>query len=134
MTRMRSWHVAALAGLALALAVSPPAGGAAEASKPKLRIVQQDPLLLRGMRFEPREQVRLLIVAGKPYAKRVRAGAAGGFAVPLRFVRKEPCTSIVVQAIGNQGSRAAASLPGRGCPKGAGDDGPPPVGPEPRYP
>ncbi len=92
-------------------------------------------MLLRGTRFEPREQVKLLIVAAKPYAKRVRAGAAGGFAVPLRFVRKGPCTSVVVQAFGNRGSRAAASVPGRGCPRnGGGDDGPPPVGPEPRYP
>ena len=89
--------VLALIGVALV------SGGAA---KPTLRPVDLDPLTLRATNFRANERVKLLFSAPRVSSSRVvRAGPRGGFRVVYR-VAIGRCDPVVVQAIGNRGSRA----------------------------
>jgi hypothetical protein len=134
MSGMRGWRVTAvLAILGLALAACSQVAGMSSRSA-SLRIVDRDPLVLRGTRFEPGERVRLLIVTSKPYEKRVRAGEGGAFMARFRALSRE-CGRISIQAVGNHGSRAEAGIRGRVCqPTVDPRDGPPPVDPGPILP
>jgi hypothetical protein len=102
--------VAAIASmLVLATAV-----GAADAKRPALRILDLAPLTVQGTSFQPGERVKLLVNAGGPVARSVRAGARGGFTVRLG-VSVRGCTAVVVQAVGGRGSRAMVDLTRPGC-------------------
>jgi hypothetical protein len=134
MSGMRGWRVAAvLAVLGLALAASPTGAGIMSKSA-SIRIVDRDPLVLRGQRFEPGERVRLLIVAARPFEKRVRAGEGGGFLARFRGISKDRCGALYVQAVGNRGSRAEAGLLRFNCSALDPRDGPPPADPGPILP
>ena len=88
----------ALVGIALV------SGGAA---KPALRPVDFDPLTLSATGFRANERVRLLVSAPAVVSSRtVRATDRGRFRVVFRFAVRR-CDSVVVQAIGARGSRAA---------------------------
>jgi hypothetical protein len=88
--------------------------GAADARRPALRIVDLAPLTVQGTSFKAGERVKLLVNAGGPHAKTVRAGRRGGFTVRLD-VSVRGCTAVVVQAIGGRGSRAMVDLTRPGC-------------------
>jgi hypothetical protein len=79
-----------------------------EASKPSLRILDAAQLTVRGTSFKPGERVKLLINAGTPMTKAVKAGPRGGFTARLG-VRMNNAT-VVVQAIGTRGSRAMVDV------------------------
>jgi hypothetical protein len=108
---MRGVATALFAVLALGLAGT----AAAEATKrPTLRIVSMAPLTVRGLSFKPGEPVKLLVVAGKPLSRAVKAGPRGGFVARLG-VEVKGCQAVVVQAIGARGSRAMVDVTTPGC-------------------
>jgi hypothetical protein len=84
-----------------------------EAKRPTLRIVDLSPLTVRGTNFKAAERVKLLVNAGGPISKSVKAGPRGGFLVRLG-VRANGC-GVVVQAIGARGSRAMVDMTRPGC-------------------
>jgi hypothetical protein len=82
-----------------------------EARRAHLVIVSTDPLVVRGLRFEPGERVKLLVTAGGRAApmSAARASSAGRFTARLgRTVAARE--ALVVQAIGSRGSRAMADI------------------------
>ena len=83
------------------------ADGAAPA-RPALTLVDRDPLTVRGVAFRPNERVKLLVTPG-PVTRRARAGVRGGFRVSLGFTPGR-CDDVVVQAIGEHGSRAMVDV------------------------
>jgi hypothetical protein len=98
----------------LALVVSATARGGADARRPALRITDLAPLTVRGTNFRPGERVKLLVNAGRPITRAVRAGTRGGFVARLG-VRADGACATVVQAIGAAGSRALVDLARPGC-------------------
>ncbi|MGH3127446.1 MAG: hypothetical protein ACRDPX_05980 [Gaiellaceae bacterium] len=80
---------------------------------PQLRIVSAEPTVVVGVGFHPHEKVRLLITPG-PATRMVRAGQRGRFRAAVRFSIPR-CGSFVVQALGNQGSRAMIDRVGLDC-------------------
>ena len=79
----------------------------------QLRLASTEPAVVVGLGFRPHERVRLLITPG-PSTRTVRAGERGRFrATILRALPR--CGGVVVQAIGNRGSRAMIDRPGLDC-------------------
>jgi hypothetical protein len=76
-----------------------------------LRLVALDPPTVRGSGFRPRERVTLLVSAGpgKSTRRRVTAGPRGGFTVRLPRAAGTS-EALVVQAVGNRGSRAMVDM------------------------
>jgi hypothetical protein len=74
-----------------------------------LRIVDTAPLTVRGTSFKPGERVKLLVNAGKPVTRAVKAGPRGGFTARLG-IGTSIDTAVVVQAIGMRGSRAMVDV------------------------
>ena len=109
---MRGLALALGAALVLSVAGTPLAGGAAK--RPTLRILELAPVRIQGTNFQPGERVKLLVNAGGPVAKSLRAGSRGGFSVRLG-VSLRGCDALVVQAIGARGSRAMVDLTRPGC-------------------
>ena len=103
-----------VAVVGLALVSSSVALGEADAKRPSLRITDLAPLTVRGVNFKPGERVKLLVNAGGPVSKGVRAGPRGGFVARLGVSVGGSC-SAVVQAIGKAGSRALVDLTRPGC-------------------
>ena len=68
---------------ALVLSASGAALAAGEAKRPALQIVDLSPLTVRGTNFKAGERVKLLVNAGGPISKAVKAGPRGGFVVRL---------------------------------------------------
>ena len=99
--------------LLVALGVLFQAGLTSASAAPQLRIVSTEPAVVVGVGFRPHERVRLLITPG-PSARTVRAGQRGRFRVTIRQ-RVPRCGSFVVQALGNQGSRAMIDRTGPDC-------------------
>jgi hypothetical protein len=98
----------------LLLGVCGAAFAAGETKRPTLRILELAPVRIQGVNFKPGERIKLLVNAGGPYAKTVRAGPRGGFTVRLG-VSVRGCDELVVQAIGGRGSRAMADVTRPGC-------------------
>jgi hypothetical protein len=109
---VRGLVLATVAGLLLAGAGA--AYSAGEAKRPTLRILELAPVRIQGTNFKPGERVKLLINAGGPVAKSVRAGPRGGFTTRLD-VSVRGCDGLVVQAIGGRGSRAMTDVTRPGC-------------------
>ena len=103
-----------LSALAVALLATSTALGAADARRPTLRITDLAPLTVRGTNFRPGERVKLLVNAGRPVTRAVRAGPRGGFVARLG-VRVDGSCATVVQAIGAAGSRALVDMAAPGC-------------------
>ncbi len=104
-----------LAAVALALVASTTALGASEARRPALRITDLAPLTVRGANFQPGERVKLLVNAGTPLSRSVRAGSRGRFVARLGVRVDAGVCSAVVQAIGAAGSRALVDMTRPGC-------------------
>ena len=99
---------------AVVLLAAQPAEAGAAGTRASLRIVKTAPLTVRGSGFGAGERVKLLVNAGRPLARTVKAGSRGAFAV--RFdVEVDRCTAVVVQAFGNRGSRASVDLTAPDC-------------------
>ena len=99
--------------LVIALSALLQVGTTSASTAPQMRIVSTEPAVVIGVGFRPHERVRLLITPG-PSARTVRAGQRGRFRVTIRQ-RVPRCGSFVVQALGNQGSRAMIDRTGPDC-------------------
>lgn len=100
--------------IALAVAVTAPAGSAASA---RLSVVGVAPLTVRGTGFAPRERVRVVAVVHGTTTRLARAGATGVFVVRFSQVEVPTCTGFVVRAFGAAGTRATARVPQLECPQ-----------------
>jgi hypothetical protein len=104
--------VAAVAGFAAAAGPAP----ANTQGTAALRLVDQNPVTLRGSGFKRRERVSISAASGGPRLVRVvRATAAGTFTVVFTQLRFDPC-DLEARAVGGSGSRAVLKLPERMCP------------------
>jgi hypothetical protein len=91
------------------LALSSTAFAASSATRASLQITDAAPLTVRGAGFRSGERVKLLVSAGRPLSKTVKAGPSGRFTA--RFgVRTTRGTAVVIQAIGSRGSRAMVDV------------------------
>jgi hypothetical protein len=109
--RVRSISVAAAI---VAIGVAAPAAPAA--SKAKLRLVTEQPLVVRGIEFRPAERVVVtaLTLTG-PKRVVVLATATGRFGATFRLA-SQPCgRAFAVRAVGARGSRATLRVPGTAC-------------------
>lgn len=97
---------------ALALTV-----GAGAATRPALKLVDSDPVKLRGLAFKPAERVRVTVrLEGEHYARTVRTSSSGTFVVAFSGTAADPCSGLEAFAAGSLGSRASFKLPQRLCP------------------
>jgi hypothetical protein len=122
---MRPGLSGTLAFLVLAASLAAGGGGAGaavendQAARPALRLVDQQPLTVRGVRFEAGERVRLVVTRSRErLVRQARANRTGAFLAvfPIR-VRVAPCNAeLGVWATGDRGSRAALRLPHVACP------------------
>jgi len=74
------------------------------------------PVAFRGLGFKPHERVRVSVYAGERAAKRVAAGARGGFVVRFAGLDPNACAGFGAVAVGNQGSRASFKRAPGMCP------------------
>jgi hypothetical protein len=84
------------------------AGGMAP--KASLRIVDRDPLTLRGENFKARERVRVSLSAPLSERRVVRATATGSFRATFLEVSVTRCDSVRAVAVGGAGSQATLKL------------------------
>ena len=90
------------------------AGGTSQ--KQTLRVVDRDPLTLRGEGFQARERVRVTLSAPVAERKLTRATWVGTFRVTFLEVSTTRCDMVRVVAVGGQGSRATVKyLPAPAC-------------------
>ena len=82
-------------------------GSAGAASRPTLRITDDQPLVLRGAGFRPGEHVKVSVYAGTAGAtKRMTATARGVFRARFANLDANACSAFGASAIGDKGSRA----------------------------
>ena len=74
------------------------------------------PVSFRGTGFKPHEHVRVSVYAGERAAKRVVAGARGGFVVRFSGLDPNACAGFGALAVGDEGSRASFKRPPGMCP------------------
>jgi len=79
----------------------------ASAGRARLIPISQDPLRVKGTRFQPRERVKLTVV-GTAVRRRATASSRGSFVVA--FPGLDTCNGVTVKATGSRGSRAAFNL------------------------
>ena len=104
-----------LIALVLVTLVTASAALGGDGKRPALRITDLAPLTVRGTNFEPGERVKLLVNAGRPLSRAVKAGPRGRFLARFGIRVDATCSSVVVQAFGNAGSRAMVDLTRPGC-------------------
>jgi hypothetical protein len=81
-----------------------------------LGLVDDAPATLRGSGFQPREHVRIVIVAGTTRTiRKVVATARGRFAVRVRADAND-CVGFSATAVGNKGTRATLKRAPGQCP------------------
>lgn len=80
----------------------------------RLALADLQPLVVTGAGFRSRERVRLLVSAGRVAERIVRAGADGRFRTVFGFSIGR-CDAVVVQAIGDRGSRAHVDVTQAAC-------------------
>jgi hypothetical protein len=83
--------------------------------KQTLRIVDRDPLALRGDGFESRERVRVTLSAPVAARKFTRATTSGSFRVTFEDVLATRCDMVRVVVVGRAGSRVLKFLPAPAC-------------------
>jgi hypothetical protein len=108
---------AAVAALVAALAWSGAASGGT--SKPALRLLDRQPVTLRGWGFKERERVRVTVVANRTFVRTVRTTAAGTFRVTFdgAFLSSDRCgNGWTITARGARGDAATLKLPQPECP------------------
>jgi hypothetical protein len=93
--------------LSAAVVLSPPALSAS--GQPSVRVTHIQPLTVAGRNFQPRERVRVVVVAKRQRLSTVVANRRGRFVVRYAFAVGD-CTALRVSARGNHGSRASYAL------------------------
>jgi hypothetical protein len=85
------------------------------ATRPSLRLLDTNPVTMRGSGFRPNERVVVVVARGAPRVRVARAGANGVFALKLAL-DVNACAGFSVSATGSQGSHATLKrAPGK-CP------------------
>jgi hypothetical protein len=80
-----------------------------------LRVLDQEPLVVRGQGFRPGERVTVTALTGLgPRVVRTTA-VGGGFKVEIRLTAQPCATAYAVRARGNRGSEALRTLGSRFC-------------------
>jgi hypothetical protein len=104
--------------LLLALAVGTSTADADVVGPAKVRLVDPEPVALRGVGFAPNERVRLTVSLGEStIVRRLRASRAGAFTTVFGAIRFDRCSgSLGVKAVGSRGSRVAWELVPLECP------------------
>jgi hypothetical protein len=115
---MRSFRFVLILAAVAAIAAPTPH---AQAPQPALRIVHFDPLVVRGLYFQPSELVRVAgIVNRVELGTSVRSTAGGTFLVTFRNVHAGGCSgAMYLMAMGSMGSLAILKMPPRLCPVAA---------------
>jgi hypothetical protein len=90
-------------------------GASGTSQKQTLRIVDRDPLVLRGEGFRSRERVRVTLSAPVAARKFTRATVSGSFRVTFLQVSATRCDTIRVVVVGGAGSRVLKLLPAPAC-------------------
>ena len=106
-------RTAVAVGLVLGLLLLVASAPASSSVQPRLVLVSDRPVVVAGRGFHAYEKIRLLVTPG-PSVKTVRAGRLGRFRVRIGFSMPR-CGGVVVQALGNRGSRAMVDRPGPDC-------------------
>jgi hypothetical protein len=96
-------------------------GAGAESQRvPALRLLDRQPLVLRGKSFLPRELVRVTVTTdGQRSVKRIRASVTGVFTATFPAVALDRCEGVLAVAAGLRGSQARLKLPAPACPQPA---------------
>jgi hypothetical protein len=113
---VRTTLVGVAAVAAAGVVVGASAGGSAH---PSLRLVDREPIRVRGEHFRPAEVVRLTVILNtSKTARHVRAGTKGRFVATFRGRAWLGACSpgLTVLAVGARGSRALLKLPAAACP------------------
>jgi hypothetical protein len=112
---MRGSRLVCVALLAASTAVT----SADAKTVPTLRLMDMQPVVLRGIAFKPLERVRVTInVDGDLHAKTVRTTRGGSFVAGFSAVpRLDPCESVLIAtARGAKGDKAVMMVGKRLCP------------------
>lgn len=116
MSRLRIATSTGLAAVAV-LAAGAPGGTSAEVEptlRPALLVGPLSPLRVRGVRFQPKERIRITLDGGKRGAATVVATRTGAFTVAFQL-RLAQCRTVTVRAVGSNGSRAVRQVPRPNC-------------------
>jgi hypothetical protein len=79
---------------------------AAPSTRPLLRALDLQPLVVRGTAFRPYERVKLILSADVAVGRTLKASVNGRFTTRFRTVSVGRCEGFVLQAFGSRGSRA----------------------------
>jgi hypothetical protein len=112
---MRGSRLVCVALLAASTAVT----SADAKTVPTLRLMDMQPVVLRGIAFKPLERVRVTInVDGDLHARTVRTTRGGSFVAGFSAVpRLDPCESVLIAtARGAKGDKAVMMVGKRLCP------------------
>jgi hypothetical protein len=101
--------------LVAALASTAPA---AHSGRATIRLVRGDTLAVRGSGFYAHERVRVTVAVNWEKTKTVRTGSAGTFSADFGSTFVDPCSRVVVRAVGAKGDRALLKIPPRECSPG----------------
>jgi hypothetical protein len=109
----------ALAAVCALLVLS--ATAAASSSRPSVRPVERNPLVVRVAHFKPKEQVvvRVVVRGAGRFAKTATTGVRGGLNMRFASLTLGQCNAFTIIAVGSRGSRATFA------------GHPPPCGPAP---
>jgi hypothetical protein len=102
-------RIAALLAAVFAVGATAIGGvGAASAvqTSARLRLLDTEPLMLRGTGFKPYEHLRIAVVSNERVVRRATAGPGGGFTMRLRGVDLEACAGFSITVTGDEGSSA----------------------------
>jgi hypothetical protein len=106
----------ALCLIALVLPASAVGVGTEAKRVPALRLLDRQPLVLRGSSFLPRELVRVTVTTeGQRTMKRFRATATGTFTANFVPAQLDRCSGALVVAAGLRGSEARLKVPQPAC-------------------
>jgi hypothetical protein len=84
---------------------------------PALRLLDRQPLVLRGRSFLPRELVKVTVTTdAQRSVKRLRATSTGMFTANFVAVELDRCSGMLVVATGSRGSQARLKMPQPACP------------------
>ncbi|PWU17463.1 MAG: hypothetical protein C5B48_15905 [Candidatus Rokuibacteriota bacterium] len=106
----------AIAALVCITAVFNTAAAAVHRASLRLDDASTPPTLL-GSRFQPRERVRVVVIAGSTRTlRRIVAGARGRFLLRLQGEEVSACAGFSASAVGSLGSRASLKRAPGQCP------------------
>ena len=108
-------HRRVVFALVLAVLAFVVVGSSTAASRGTLRVVDPQPLALRGLGFHPAERVHVVIHASVTAARDVRASQSGAFTARFAGVLVPRCGGVFARARGSRGTLATLKIPLPAC-------------------